>query len=243
MGWTVRSSNRGGGEVFRAVQMSPEAHPSLLYNGGRSVVLTTHVLLQTSCKAVGCIPPLPPSASPGMSWGCLYLLLLFVCYWSDSPQWAMASSLSRFLDHTQRRITVGRTPLDEWSACRRHLYLTTHNTHYTQTLMPPAGFEPTISADERPQTNALHRAATGTCTSYLYLSHTLPSPSKSFHTLLPRTVAIQIPSGPPCSPVKHCCLLLASSHPSRWDRSSSSRRVNTWWEDTVFISCRSITSQ
>ena len=31
-----------------------------------------------------------------------------------------------FLDHTQRRSTVGRTPLDEWSARRRDLYLTTH---------------------------------------------------------------------------------------------------------------------
>ena len=29
-----------------------------------------------------------------------------------------------FLDHTQRRTTVGRTPLDEWSARRRDLYLT-----------------------------------------------------------------------------------------------------------------------
>ena len=28
--------------------------------------------------------------------------------------------------------------------------------------MPPAGFEPTISAGERPQTHALDRAATGT---------------------------------------------------------------------------------
>jgi len=28
--------------------------------------------------------------------------------------------------------------------------------------MPPVGFEPTVSADERPQTNALDRAATGT---------------------------------------------------------------------------------
>jgi hypothetical protein len=28
--------------------------------------------------------------------------------------------------------------------------------------MPPLGFEPTISADERPQTHALDRAATGT---------------------------------------------------------------------------------
>jgi hypothetical protein len=35
---------------------------------------------------------------------------------------------SRFLDHTQRRTTVGTTPLDEWSIRRRDLYLTTHNT-------------------------------------------------------------------------------------------------------------------
>jgi len=37
-----------------------------------------------------------------------------------------------FLDHTQRRSTVGRTPLDEWSARRRDLYLTTHDTHNRQ---------------------------------------------------------------------------------------------------------------
>ena len=78
------------------------------------------------------------------------------------PQWAMASSFTRFLDHTQRRTTVGRTPLDDWSARRRDLYLTTHNTHNRQTSMPPVGFEPTIWAGEQPQTNALDRAATGT---------------------------------------------------------------------------------
>jgi hypothetical protein len=66
-----------------------------------------------------------------------------------------------FLDYTQQRITVGRTPLDEWSARRRYLYLTVHNTHNTQTSMQPLGFEPTVSADERPQTYALDRAATG----------------------------------------------------------------------------------
>ena len=44
-----------------------------------------------------------------------------------------------FLDHTQRRSTVGRTPLDEWSARRRDLCLTTHNTHNRQTSMPPGG--------------------------------------------------------------------------------------------------------
>jgi len=32
---------------------------------------------------------------------------------------------SGFLDHTQRRTTAGRTPLDEWSTRRRDLYLTT----------------------------------------------------------------------------------------------------------------------
>ena len=34
--------------------------------------------------------------------------------------------------------------------------------------MPPVGFEPTISAGERPQTYALDRAATGTGTVHLY---------------------------------------------------------------------------
>ena len=69
-----------------------------------------------------------------------------------------------FLDHTQRRSTVGRTPLDEWSARHRDLYLTTHNTHNRHTSMPPLGFEPTILAGERPQTYALDGAATGTGT-------------------------------------------------------------------------------
>ena len=80
----------------------------------------------------------------------------------------MASSFFRFLDHTERRTTIGRTPLDEWSARRRDLYLTTHNTHNRQTSIPPVGFEPTISAGERPQTYALDRAATGTGLQIIY---------------------------------------------------------------------------
>jgi len=48
----------------------------------------------------------------------------------------MVSSFLRFLDHTQRRTSVGRTPLDEWSARRRGLYLT--NTQHSQQIpMPP----------------------------------------------------------------------------------------------------------
>ena len=82
-------------------------------------------------------------------------------FWRDSPK-VRASSFTRFLHHTQRRTTVGRTPLDERSVRRIDLYLTKHNTHNRQTSMPPVGFEPTISAGERPHTYALDRAAIGT---------------------------------------------------------------------------------
>jgi hypothetical protein len=88
-----------------------------------------------------------------------------VCFFirRNSFQWAKASSFTRFVNHTQRRTTVGRTLLGEWSARRRDLYLTTHNTHNKQTSMcPPMEFEPVISAGKRPQTYALDRAATDT---------------------------------------------------------------------------------
>ena len=70
----------------------------------------------------------------------------------------MASTLRGFTI-TLRHTTVGRTPLDEWSARRRDL--TTQSTHNRQTSMPEAGFEPTIPARQRPQTYASDRAATG----------------------------------------------------------------------------------
>ena len=47
--------------------------------------------------------------------------------------------------------------MDEWSARRRHLYLTTHNAEKGETSMPPAGFEPEIPARVMPQTHALYR--------------------------------------------------------------------------------------
>ena len=92
-----------------------------------------------------------------------------------SPLAALASSLTRFLDLTQRRATVDRTPLDEWWVRRRDLYLTTHNTHNRQTSMPRVGFEPTISAGERPKIYALDRAATGTGTCLCYFTELLVS--------------------------------------------------------------------
>ena len=81
--------------------------------------------------------------------------------WRSSPQYARASLFTRFLDHTQWRTIVGRTPLDEWSARLRDLYLTTYNTH-DRYPCPPVGFETTISAGERPQTYALGRAVNRT---------------------------------------------------------------------------------
>ena len=92
----------------------------------------------------------------------IYIYIYTYFLWRCDPKRVMASSFLRFLDHTHRSITIGRTPLDKWSARCRDLYLTKHNTHNRQTSMPPIGFEPTISAGERPQTYALDRAATGT---------------------------------------------------------------------------------
>jgi len=88
-------------------------------------------------------------------------LQFYACFWHNSPQWARASSLMRFLDHTRQHTTVSRTPLDEWSPRRRDFYLTTHNTHNRHTSMTLVGFEPTISAGEQLQTYAWKRAANG----------------------------------------------------------------------------------
>ena len=52
---------------------------------------------------------------------------------SITTDWVWLLIFTRFLDHTQRRTTVGSTPLDEWSIRRRDLYLTTHNNHNRQT--------------------------------------------------------------------------------------------------------------
>ena len=70
----------------------------------------------------------------------------------------MEHPFSMFLDHTRRRTTVGRTPLDEWSTRRRDLYLTTHDTHNRQISIPPVGFKPKMSAGERPQAARLLRS-------------------------------------------------------------------------------------
>ena len=138
---------------------------------------------------------------------------------NSPPSGAMASSFTRFLDHTQRRTTVGRTPLDAWSARRRDLYLATHNNFNRQTSMLPVGFEPTISAGERPQTYALDRAATGTGNKNIKIHSTAvcgrSSPLHGIILLLrylrfsfflnSGLTKLNDPSSDPISVVKWCC--------------------------------------
>jgi hypothetical protein len=74
--------------------------------------------------------------------------------WHCDPTRARAVSFLRFLDYTQRRTTVSRTTLDEWSARRRDLYQTTHSTRVRQTSISPRGIRtPNLSrraaADQR----------------------------------------------------------------------------------------------
>ena len=90
------------------------------------------------------------------------MLVWFVLYFGVTAPSGQGRPRYRGFYVTLRPTTLGRTPLDEWSARRRDLCLTTHNTHNRQTSMFPPGFEPTISAGERPQTHTLDRAATGT---------------------------------------------------------------------------------
>jgi hypothetical protein len=154
------------------VQTGPGTHPASCTTGtgsfsgvksGRGVTLTLHPLLVPWSRKSRAIPVLPLwVVRPVQSFSACTSVHFTLLLWRCDPMRVMASSVLRFIDHTQRRITVSRTPLDEWSARRRDFYLTTHNTHNGQTSMPPVGFEPTTSAGEWPQTYALDRAIAGT---------------------------------------------------------------------------------
>ena len=61
---------------------------------------------------------------------------------------------------TLRHTTLGRTPLDEWSARRTDVYLT-NTRHSEETFMSPAVFELAILTSEQPQIHTFARAATG----------------------------------------------------------------------------------
>jgi hypothetical protein len=72
--------------------------------------------------------------------------------------------------HSVRHTTLARTPLVEWPARHRDLYLTAYTIHNRQTSILPAGFKPTIPASERLQTHALDCVATGIGNSMVYFT-------------------------------------------------------------------------
>jgi hypothetical protein len=171
MGWMVRESNPGGGEIFRTCpdrlwgspshlyngyrvfpgvkeRQGRDANPSPLSSGGHERVelyiyspYGPYSLYRASVPVQECTL----SMLLRLSFLTVYLFIfififfLFIFYfllWRCDPTRVMSSSFLRFLDHTQRRTTVGRTSLDEWSARRKDLYLTTHNIHNRQISMP-----------------------------------------------------------------------------------------------------------
>jgi len=112
-------------------------------------VIKNPQLVQCTCKATGwelCQPNVPRNGLTGV---------YFLAGGAQQPpvgQGLLIHEVSR----SQRRTTVGRTPLDEWLAHHRDLYLTTHNTRNTE-IHAPLGFEPTISVGKRQQTYAFRQ--------------------------------------------------------------------------------------
>ena len=70
--------------------------------------------------------------------------------------------------------------------------------------MPPVGFEPAISAGERPQTYALDRAATGTGNAVGYLQENTPSVLVRQHLFNPLNAEL--------NPICYLLALLGAHH-------------------------------
>ena len=90
------------------------------------------------------------------------LLANVLFFGAPAPQWAMASSFTRFLFHTKHAPhSVGTL----WTSDQ---FVTETSTWQHTTLTadrqpwPPVGFETTIATSERPQTHTLDRVDTGT---------------------------------------------------------------------------------
>jgi hypothetical protein len=87
----------------------------------------------------------------------LLLLLLLLFYWLLQPTLrVLASTVLRFRDHTQGHTAVGRTPLDEWSARRRDLYVT-NTQHSQQTNIHALGGIRTRNSSRRAVADPRHR--------------------------------------------------------------------------------------
>ena len=104
-----------------------------------TITNTTYITYSGILPSPCCNEYLPNTPLNSLPYG--LSLCQFFFLWRKSPMRPKASSILRYLNHTKWRITVRMTPLDEWSARHRDLYLTTQNIHNRKTTMPPAGFE------------------------------------------------------------------------------------------------------
>jgi len=101
---------------------------------------------------------------------CVYIYIYIYFFFWDSaaaPSWSGLPHSRRFTI-TLRHTTLGKTPMDGWSARRRDLCLTIHIRYQTKASLHLAGFEPAILTNERPQqTHAFwrhdHRACVCVC--------------------------------------------------------------------------------
>jgi hypothetical protein len=71
---------------------------------------------------------------------------IFFLVWHIIPTHCRCRLLLLHLITFSDTFTIGRTPLDEGSACRRNLYLSTHNIYKRQISMTPARAEPRNSS-------------------------------------------------------------------------------------------------
>jgi hypothetical protein len=87
-----------------------------------------------------------------------YVSFSLVFYGSLIRFWVMASLYGASRSYSDTSHSVGL----RWTSGRplQRPILTTHNHHKRRTSMTPTGFEPKILTSERPQTQALDRAAT-----------------------------------------------------------------------------------
>jgi len=112
-------------------------------------------------RTSGYFPSFSVGAVLPAHYGCRGLLLHLISL-SLSLSHTHTHTRTRTRAHTHTRThTHGRAALGEESAPRGNLYRTTHNTQNRQLSMPAAELEPTILANERPQTHPLDRPATG----------------------------------------------------------------------------------